>query len=88
MELTQLIKEVNEIFIQLLEDDTIVLNENTTNADVAAWDSLNHIQIITAIETKYNVFFEMNELLNFSNIGDMCRCLLLKTNKPHNISGT
>jgi acyl carrier protein len=87
MELTLLINEVNEIFITLLEDNSIVLNEQTTNEDVELWDSLNHIQIITAIEKKYNILFEMNELLNFSNIGDMCRCILQKTNTTTSIAG-
>lgn len=79
MELRSILQEVNSIFIDLFNDDSIVLNEDTTNADVAAWDSLNHIQVITAIESKYNITFDINELLNFSNIGDLCKCVQLKT---------
>lgn len=75
MELDKLIKEVNAIFISILEDETIVLTENTTSDEIEAWDSLNHIHVITAIESHYKICFEVNELLNFNNIGDMCRCI-------------
>ncbi len=78
MELDELITEVNTIFIEVLEDETIELNEYTTSDEIESWDSLNHIQVITAIESHYKVCFEVNELLNFNNIGDMCRCLQQK----------
>ena len=67
-----MINEVNEIFIKILDDHSIVLNENTTTDDIDAWDSLNHIQIIIAIEKNYKIRFNLNELLNFKNVGDLC----------------
>lgn len=78
MEFNQILKEVNTIFRQLFNDQTIVLSEITTKDDIEAWDSLNHIQVITAIESYYSIYFELNELLAFNNIGDLCRCLQLK----------
>ncbi|HEY5370797.1 MAG TPA: acyl carrier protein [Hanamia sp.] len=68
----QSIKDITKIFIGILEDDSIVLNKHSTINDVDAWDSLNHIQIITAIEKYYKIRFELNELLNFKNVGDLC----------------
>jgi len=67
----QIIKEITSIFTRILEDDSISLNEHTTINDVDAWNSLNHIQIITAIEKHYKIRFELNELLNFKNVGDL-----------------
>lgn len=78
MELQSIINEVNKIFIDVFEDRSIVLTENTTNNDIAAWDSLNHIQVITAVEKYFGISFKINELLNFNNVGDMCRCILQK----------
>ena len=73
MEQYEIIKEVNKIFIDIFEDKSIVLNENTTTSDIEAWDSLNHIQMITAVEKYYKIRFELNDLLNFKNVGDLCR---------------
>ena len=72
MKQDQFIKELNKIFIDIFEDNSILLNEHTTTSDVEAWDSLNHIQMITAVEKHYKIRFELNELLNFKNVGDLC----------------
>ena len=72
MDQDSILKEVNAIFIYVVEDQSIVLKEKTTTEDVAAWDSLNHIQLITAIEKHFKIRFELNELLNFTNVGDLC----------------
>jgi acyl carrier protein len=46
--------------------------ENETKAyEVPGWDSLNHINIILAIENDYNIRFKNIELLKLKNIGEL-----------------
>ena len=78
MEDNKLIKELNKIFIYIFEDESIVLKEDTTTSDVEAWDSLNHIQMITAVEKHYKIRFELNELLNFKSVGDLSTAIRRK----------
>jgi len=73
MELNEILKQVNSIFIELFDDKSIVLNEQSDTSNIEAWDSLNHIQVITAVEKKFKIRFDLNDLLNFQNIGDLCR---------------
>lgn len=73
MELNAILATINQIFIDLFDDNSIVLTELSDTSDVEAWDSLNHIQVITAIEKHFKIRFELNDLLNFQNIGDLCR---------------
>jgi len=80
MDENTILKKVNSIFIEVLDDQSILLNEYTKAEDVEAWDSLNHIQMITAIEKHFKIRFELNELLNFTNVGDLCRGILKKLN--------
>jgi acyl carrier protein len=80
MELTDIMKQVNAIFIELFEDDSIMLNETSDTSDIEAWDSLNHIQVITAVEKHFKIRFELNDLLNFQNIGDLCRGIRSRIN--------
>jgi len=80
MEQELLLKQLNDIFIDIFEDDSIKLNENTTTSDIEAWDSLNHIQMITTVEKHYNIRFQLNELLNFRNVGDLCNGIRGKIN--------
>lgn len=70
-----ILKEVNEIFIDVLDNPAIVLTGQTTAKDVEDWDSLNHIQLIVAIEKKFKVKFTTNEIRSWKNVGDMCNAL-------------
>ncbi|HYM94958.1 MAG TPA: acyl carrier protein [Chitinophagaceae bacterium] len=81
MDRDKLVKEVNKIFIDVFDDQSIILNENTTSSDIEAWDSLSHIQMITAIEKYFQIRFELNELLNFKNVGDLCMAIQNKINQ-------
>ena len=73
MEQNSILKELNSIFIKVFEDQSIQVNEQSTTDNVAAWDSLNHIQMITAVEKHFKIRFELNDLLNFANVGDLCK---------------
>lgn len=73
MELNTIMKQINTIFIELFNDENILLTENSDTNEIEAWDSLNHIQVITAIEKHFKIRFELNDLLNFQNIGDLSR---------------
>ena len=49
MEKLEALKQVNKIFIDVLDNNDIVLTESTTAANVDDWDSLTHIQLVVAI---------------------------------------
>ena len=78
MDEKDVLKQVNLIFIEVFEDQSIMLNDQTTTDDIPAWDSLNHIQMITAVEKHFKIRFELNELLNFANVGDLCNGIINK----------
>ena len=44
--------------------------QNSTNSDsVENWDSLNHINLISAIEKEFNVRFALGELTDLKDVG-------------------
>jgi acyl carrier protein len=73
-----LLKRVNEIFIEMLDDEDIELNYDTTAADVDGWDSLFHIQLIVGVEKEFKIKFTSLEIQSFKNIGDFCDKILSK----------
>ena len=80
MEKAEILKTVNEIFINTLDDENIVLNYGTTANDVDEWDSLNHIQLIVAIEKRFKIRFASQEILNWNNVGDIVNGISSKFN--------
>jgi acyl carrier protein len=76
----EIIKQVNVVFIDVLENPAIVINRGTTANDVPDWDSLNHIMLVVEIEKKFNIRFTTEEVRGFNNVGEMVDSIKLKMN--------
>jgi len=76
MNSTEILRKVNEIFIDILDNENIVLTPETTANDVEDWDSLTHIQLVVAIEKHFKVRFSSSEIRNWKNVGEMCEVIL------------
>ena len=72
MDHQNILVEVNRIFKDVLDSPEISLTVYTTAKDVEEWDSLNHIQIVVAIERHFNIKFTGQEIQQWQNVGDMC----------------
>ena len=75
-----ILKELNEIFIYVLDNNSIVLTPATTANDVEEWDSLNHIHLVVSIENHYNINFTAAEMKSWKNAGDICANVAAKIN--------
>lgn len=75
MNRNEIFKNVNEVFIDVLDDENIVLSEETTANDVDDWDSLNHIQLVVAIEKLFKIRFSSKEIQSWKNVGEMISCI-------------
>ena len=67
----EIFTKLNSIFRDIFDDDTIVLSEGTTAADIEDWDSLTHISLIAAIEDDFGIRFDMKDVLKMKNVGEM-----------------
>jgi len=80
MDHTAIIRKVNDIFIDVLDNPDIVLTDETSANDIAEWDSLNHIQLVVAIEKAFKMKFTSKEIQSWKNVGEMCKAINEKTN--------
>jgi acyl carrier protein len=62
-----------------LDINDVDLYDETIASQVPGWDSLNHINVITAIEKDFNVRFKGIEVLKCKNIGDLQKLVNSKT---------
>jgi acyl carrier protein len=75
MDTNEILNQVQEIFRDQLDDESIILTSETTADEVEDWDSLNHIMLVVAIEKHFNVKFTSNEILSWKNVGEMMKCI-------------
>lgn len=71
----EILNQVQEIFHDQLDDETIVLTTETTAEDVDDWDSLTHIMLVVAIEKHFKIKFTSKEILSWKNVGEMMNCI-------------
>ncbi|MBQ6959082.1 MAG: acyl carrier protein [Bacteroidales bacterium] len=79
MERKEVLDRVQEVFRDVLDDDEIVLTDQTTADDVDDWDSLSHIQLIVAVEKAFHVKFTSKEILSWKNVGELVDSILTRT---------
>lgn len=78
MEKSQILDEVQAIFREVLDNEEIVLTNETTADDIEEWDSLTHIQLIVAIEKHFKIRFTSREILSWQNVGQLIDSIAAK----------
>ena len=78
MKTKELFEEIQEIFRDELDNDSIVLKPDTTAEDIEEWDSLANVQIMAAIETAYNIKFTAYEMTSWIDVDEMIECIQTK----------
>jgi len=61
---------LQSVFRDVFDDETIVIGPETTAADIDAWDSLEHINLIIAVEKEFAVRFKTAEITSLKNVGE------------------
>ncbi|MBR0079676.1 MAG: acyl carrier protein [Synergistaceae bacterium] len=67
----EIFNELNIIFRNNFDDDSITLTDTTSSADIEDWDSLEQINLVVAIQNKFGVKFNIEEVNAMKNVGEM-----------------
>ncbi len=67
----EIFEKIVEILQDEFEDDELEVTYETTAADVEGWDSLAHLSIVHEIEVAFNIKFNIGEIQEFKNVGEM-----------------
>jgi len=73
-----ILKELESIFRDILDQPDLVLTPQSNANNVEDWDSLAHINLVTAIEKHYKIKFALGELQELKNVGDMIALIEVK----------
>lgn len=66
---------LNEVFRDVFDDEDITVTKDTTADDIEDWDSLEHINLIVAVEKKFGMKFTMGEVSGMKNVGEMAKII-------------
>ncbi len=74
----QVMERLTEIFRDVFDDESIVLTVNTSAKDIEDWDSLEHINLIAAVEKAFRMRFTMKEVSGMKNVGEMADIVMAR----------
>lgn len=66
-----ILSQLEPIFRDILDNSRLNLARESNASNVAGWDSLAHINLISAIEQQFEISFTLGELQELKNVGEM-----------------
>lgn len=63
--------DLKKVILSELDLDDFDFLDETKATDVPGWDSLNHVNVILAVEKFFKVKFKSVEILRLKNVGDL-----------------
>lgn len=76
--MANILEELQPLFRDILDQPNLRITRESNSSNVEGWDSLAHINLVTAIEQEYNVKFSIDELLELKNVGEMADLMEIK----------
>ncbi len=70
-----LMDSITDIFRDVFNDPTLIIDEETNSSSIQDYDSFAHINIIVSMEEKFNVNFTTPELGKMTCVRDVIRIL-------------
>jgi acyl carrier protein len=67
----EILRRVEEVVRDQLDDETITLTTATRADEVDGWDSLAHVRIMIAVEEEFGVRFQTSEITSLKNVGGL-----------------
>ena len=73
-----ILAQLQPIFRDILDQPDLVITRESSAKDVEDWDSLAHVNLMTAVAKHFGIKFALGELQNLKNVGDMVDLIELK----------
>ena len=69
---------VQDIFRDIFDDPSLEIKDSTSAEEIEDWDSMNHLNLVSAIEKKFSIRFALGELQTLNNVGAMIDLMMQK----------
>jgi acyl carrier protein len=70
-----IVERLNRVFQDVFDDPDIQINNETTAEDIELWDSLNHINLVLAVEKEFGIKLNAPEVAKLENVGAMLQVI-------------
>ncbi len=78
MSTTEIYRELETIFRDVFDDESIRVHPELSAADLEEWDSFMHINLLVASEQRFGIKFNAVEIDRLRNVGDFAELIRAK----------
>jgi acyl carrier protein len=71
----QVYAQLTDVFQIVFDDPSIQLRPDMTAADIVEWDSVSHLDLVLAVETKFKLRLNLAEVESLQTVGDFVELL-------------
>ena len=64
-------RQIREVMAGVLDVEAELLDDGFRRDDASAWDSMNHLRLISALEEAFGIRFTMKEVGEMESFGDV-----------------
>ena len=69
---------VQNIFKNIFNNSDMIITYTTNSDELENWDSLNHINLMSAVEKEFNIKFALGELMELKNVEKIINLIVNK----------
>jgi|TARA_B100001059_G_scaffold205367_1_gene215367 acyl carrier protein len=62
---------IESTFREVFNDPDLIISREMAASDIEAWDSLNHIRLIVALEMELEITFDTDQVAELMNVGEL-----------------
>jgi acyl carrier protein len=66
-----IISRIEPTFREVFNNPDLIISGEMVASDIEAWDSLNHIRLIVALEMELEITFDTDQVAELMNVGEL-----------------
>ena len=78
MEEKVIVTKLEQVFRKVFSDESLIISREMSANDVAGWNSLNHMILVSEIEKTFSIKFKLKDLNKMHKVGDMIDIIVSK----------
>ena len=79
MDRKEIMNSLQEIVRETVDNEELILHDDTVASDVEGWDSLAQVIIVGEIQNTFGVKFSSLEMSRFDNVGQLVDAIMTKS---------
>ena len=75
MNIENIALQIKDIVVKVLDSSEFSITVDSEIKDITEWDSMRHVEIISAVEKHFNIEFDLLEIVDFESIKDIAEAV-------------